>query len=82
MTLAKEQLALRPSKYETRYAVESEREKIADLYIKNLWHIAHIPPDLLTVIRSVYQAVHQGRVILIERSGEIAGCTSFVEGSY
>lgn len=70
--------------YTTRLAKyeEKEREQIVKLYIDNLWPIAHLEPDLLTVIKSIYLAIHQERQIVVERDGEIAGCTSFVEGTY
>lgn len=72
------------SKYTTRYAVYEgeEKERIAELYIDNLWRIAHLEPEMLTVIKSIYQAIFQQRLIVVERDGEIIGCTSFVEGTY
>lgn len=70
--------------YSARLAVydKAEREEIVRLYIDNLWAIAHLSPDLLTVINSIYQAIQQGRVIVVERDGKIIGCTSFVQGTY
>lgn len=69
-------------KYTTRYAAWDDHQKVADLYVENLWHIAHIAPDILTVLKSIYQAIHQTRVIVIERDVEMIGCASFVEGTY
>lgn len=73
---------MKPSKYTTRYAVWDERAEIADLYIKNLWGIAHLEPDLETVFKSIYQAVFQTRVIVVLCGEKIVGCTSFVAGTY
>lgn len=70
------------AKYTTRFAKWGEREKIAHLYIENLWQIAHFPPDVETVFKSIFHAVFEGRVIVCECGDKIVGCTSFVEGTY
>lgn len=68
--------------YVVRHGEWSEREQIVDLYIKNLWHIAHLEPDLETVFKSIYHAIDARRLFVCERDGQIIGCTSYAMGTF
>lgn len=69
-------------KYATRLATYDEREEIARLYVDNLWPIASLPPDMLTVVRSLYVAIKEGRVLVVTHAGKIVGSTTFMDGEY
>ncbi len=72
------------SKFTTRYASyeETEREEIVRLYVDNLWDIAKVKPDLMTVIKAIYHEIKDNRVIVVETDGKIVGCASWIISHY
>lgn len=70
--------------YTARYATgeKSEREHVVDLFCANLWPIAWIPPDMETVILSIFAAIAEQRVIVLERENRIVGCAKFDIGKF
>lgn len=68
--------------YAVRHAKWEEREEIVDLYIKNLWPIAHFQPDTEEVFKTIYRAIDDNRCLVVERNGDIVGSTSYIVSSY
>lgn len=73
---------VKSGRYNTRLAHWDEREEIFKLFHDNLVPVAKLKHDILTAARSIYFAIEQGRLLVVERNGQIIGCTAFIEGQY
>lgn len=68
--------------YTVHIARADEVDEIIRLFIENLWHIAPIPPDAPKVAREICQSIAAGRMLVLEREGEIVGAASYVITSF